>query len=121
MNSFRLIAFFGLAAVVAHADLTTDQKIADMNQLAALYAKRYGPYEWKRDVIGFDLMKLQPWLDRAAQTKDDLDFYDLLIDYVASLNDAHDVFTLQSDYEALLGFGVDIYDGKTLIDNISRT
>lgn len=121
MNTFRLTALFSLGALLAHADLTPAQKTADLTQLAAMYAKRYGPYEWKRDVIGFDLMNLQPWLDRAAQTKDDLDFYDLLIEYVASLNDAHDVFTLQSNFSASLGFSTDIYDGKTLIDSISRS
>jgi C-terminal processing protease CtpA/Prc len=121
MNTFRLTVIFSLGALLAHADLTQAQKVSDMTQLAAMYAKRYGPYEWKRDVIGFDLLNLQPWLTRAAQTKDDLEFYDLLIDYVASLNDAHDVFTLQSNFLAQLGFGTDIYDGKTLIDSIARS
>jgi hypothetical protein len=121
MNALRLTTLLSLGALLAHADLTPEQKLADFNQLAAMYAKRYGPYEWKHDVFGFDALNLKPWLNRVAQTKDDLDFYDLCIDYVSSLNDAHDIFTLTSNFSASLGFTVDIYDGKTLIDSINRS
>src|SRR5260370_11763569 len=121
INALRLTALLSLGALLAHADLTPEQKLADFNQLAAMYAKRYGPYEWKHDVFGFDALNLKPWLDRVAQTKDDLDFYDLCIDYVSRLNDAHDIFTLTSNFSASLGFTVDNYDGKTLIDSINRS
>jgi hypothetical protein len=76
---------------VANAQkLTAEQRAADLRSLAALYAKNYGPYEWKRDVLGFDLYNLKPWLDRAERLTDDLEFADLMVEYVASLNDAHD-------------------------------
>lgn len=102
-------------------NLTPEQKASDLRQLAALYAKQYGPYEWKRDVIGFDLFDLQPWLDRAERTTDDMEFLDLLVEYVASLNDAHDVLTFPFTFSASLGFSADIYDGQVLIDSISRS
>ena len=41
-------------ASLGFAQLTMDQKVSDLQALAGLYAKRYGPYEWKRDAIGFD-------------------------------------------------------------------
>src|SRR5687768_11802106 len=47
-----------------------------------MYAKNYGPYEWKRDALGFDLMRLTPWLQRVHHS-DDLDFQEALIEYVA--------------------------------------
>jgi len=97
-----------------------EQKIADFNQLAALYAKNYGPYEWKRDVMGFDALALKPWLDRISATKTDVDFWDLCVQYVASLQDSHDEYTLPSTYDAWLHFNADIYDGKVLIDGIDR-
>jgi C-terminal processing protease CtpA/Prc len=56
-----------------------------------------------------------------AGTKDDLDFYEVCVDYIASLNDSHIAFILPSNFAATLGFTVDIYDGKVLIDSISRT
>ncbi len=115
-------AFFVLlaSAVPGFSALTREQKLADLVQLASIYAKNYGPYEWKRDAIGFDLMNLQPWLDRAVATKSDLEFMDLLVEYVASLNDAHDFISFPSTFYATLGLTVDIYDGKVLIDGISR-
>ncbi len=102
-------------------NLTDDQKEADLRQLSALYAKQYGPYEWKRDTAGFDLLDLQPWLDRALKTQNDIEYLDLLVEYVASLNDAHDVVSFPFSFSANLGFYADIYDGKVLIDYISRS
>jgi hypothetical protein len=100
--------------------LTRDQRNSDLTQLASQYAKNYGPYEWKRDVQGFDLMRLTPWLQRIAQS-DDLDFQEALIEYVASLNDAHDYIAFPTTFSAALPMSVDIYDGKVLIDAINRT
>jgi hypothetical protein len=100
--------------------LTESQRIADLNQLASFYAKNYAPYEWKRDVFGFDLLRLNQWL-QDIHKEDDLDFQEVLIDYVASLNDAHDYIAFPTTFSASLGLSVDIYDGKVLIDAINRT
>ena len=117
----RLVLPLILLSAVASAQLTSDQKIADFQSLSALYAKQYAPYEWKRVLFGFDLLNTTGWLNRVRATKDDLEFYDLQIEYVASLNDTHDSFSLPSDFIASLGFAVDIYDGKVLIDSITRS
>jgi hypothetical protein len=98
-----------------------DQKVSDFQALSALYAKRYGPYEWKRDAIGFDLFNIAPWLAQIQATKNDLDFYEIMVSYVASLNDAHDYYSLPSSFAASLNFVVDIYDGKLLVDSINRS
>ncbi|MBI3679827.1 MAG: PDZ domain-containing protein [Acidobacteria bacterium] len=119
MISRMLCSLFVALAAVCFAQTTMDQRLADFQQLAATYAKNYGPYEWKL-AQGFDLLNIAPWLDRVRRAKDDLEFYDLCIEYVASLNDAHDLFILPSDFSATLGFTVDIYEGKVLIDSINR-
>jgi hypothetical protein len=121
MRSFRFVALFVCTAALGFAQLTLDQKLADFNQLVALYAKNYAPYEWKRDVIGFDLYDTKPWLDKIRESKTDLDFYDICVNYVASLQDSHDEFILPSDFVAYLHFDIDIYDGKTLIEAIDRS
>ena len=77
-------------AVSAFAQLTVDQRIADFQQLVGLYVKNYGPYEWKRDIIGFDLLNVKPWLDQVKQSKTDIEFYDVCVRYVAALQDSHD-------------------------------
>src|ERR1700730_19458205 len=101
--------------------LTPDQKISDFNDLVALFDKNYGPYEWKRDTQNFDLLNTKPWLDRIRATQNDLDYYEVLVDYVAHLNDAHDNYNLPSTFVASLPLTVDLYDGKVLIDSINRT
>src|SRR5258707_497943 len=115
-------ALLGCAcAVSAFAQLTVDQRIADFQQLVGLYVKNYGPYEWKRDALKFDLFKTAPWIDRIKAAKDDLDFYEIMVTYDPNLNDAHDNYNLPSSFVASLGFSVDIYDGKVLVDSITRT
>src|SRR5262252_1787541 len=111
----------GLAVSVAFGQLTLDQKTADFQQTAALYAKRYGPYEWKRDVIGFDLMDIAPWLSKVVATKDDLEYYEVVSEYVSKLNDAHDVFELPANFVANLNFSVDLYEGSLIVDSINRS
>jgi hypothetical protein len=115
-----LLLTLSITTAYAQEALTRDQRISDLTQLASQYAKNYGPYEWKRDVQGFDLMRLTPWLQRIHHS-DDLDFQEALIEYVASLNDAHDFIAFPTTFSASLPMTVDIYDGKVLIDSINRT
>src|SRR5437879_3609901 len=117
---FRLL-LLTLSASLSYAQLTMDQKVSDFQALAGLYVKRYGPYEWKRDALNFDLFNITPWLAQVQATRNDLDFYDVMSLYVSSLNDAHDVYQLPSTFQATLNFTVDIYDGKLLVDSINRS
>ena len=122
MKNIILLAVMSLVPAASFAQsLTTDQKIADFQTLAALYDKQYAPYEWKRQLFGFDALNIGPWLDRVSKTTNDLDFYELCVEYVANLNDTHDSFSLPSDFGASLGLAADIYDGKVLIEAINRT
>ncbi len=116
------VLLLALSVTTAHAQdaLTREQRISDLTQLASQYAKNYSPYEWKRDVQGFDLLRLTPWLQR-IQHSDDLDFQEALIEFVAGLNDAHDYIAFPTTFSASLPMSVDIYDGKVLIDAINRT
>lgn len=110
-----------LTAFVLPAQLTPEQKMLDFQSVASLYAKQYAPLEWKRDNLGFDLFDLRPWMERVRQTKDDLRYLELLSEYVASLQDAHSSYLVNSDFQAWLGVRADIYDGKLLIEEIDRT
>ena len=123
MHRLVLVAMLSavcVAAPGAQEALTTRQRDTDLVQLASMFAKNYAPYEWKRDVIGFDLYRLTPWLQRVHHA-DDLDFQEALIDYLASLNDAHTGIIFWSNFSASLPFTVDIYDGAVLIDSVDRT
>jgi hypothetical protein len=122
MKKTIIILILGLASTVAQAQrLTPAQKESDFRFLASLYATYYAPYEWKKQLLGFDLFDIKPWLARVAATETDLDFYEICVEYVASLNDTHDRFSLPSDFIARLPITVDVYDGKVLIETITRT
>jgi len=121
MRVFVRLASLVFAATAAFGQLTMDQKISDFLNVVGVYDKNYGPYDWKRDAFGYDLLNIAPWVDKISATKNDLDFYEVMVSYVASLNDAHDYYGLPSNFIARLNFGVDIYDGKLIVDTIDRT
>src|ERR1051325_3459383 len=110
----RLLLLFAIVLPCA-AQLTKDQRLADFRYLTDLYARRYASIQWKKTALNFDVLNVSPWLARVSDAQSDLDFYDLMVEYVSDLQDAHDQFLLPSDFDAYLGFGVDIYDSKLLI------
>jgi hypothetical protein len=110
-----------LAPAALYGQLTPEQRVQDFQNLAALYAKRYAPYEWKKQAVGFDVMDIAGWLGRIRGAKDDLEFYEIQAEYVASLQDTHSSFQTPGGFSARLGFTTDIYDGKVLIDGITRS
>jgi hypothetical protein len=121
MRLYYKVIALSFAASLGYAQLTTEQKVQDFQALSALYAKRYGPYEWKRDALKFDLMNIQPWLAKVQATKTDLDFYEVMVEYVSGLNDAHVSYLLPSSFVARLNFTVDVFEGKLLVDFVNRT
>jgi Peptidase family S41 len=118
----RLILVLSISTGVScWAQLTPGQKLEDFQNLASLYAKQYAPGQWKKQAFDYNLFNLTPWIGMVQQTTDDVGFYEIMSEYVASLNDAHSVYQNPSDFVADLGFSTDIYDGKVLIDSIDRT
>lgn len=116
----KYLACLVVLCPLAFAQLTQEQKLTDFRQLASLYAKHYAPYEWKRDVARFDLYDITPWLARVAATRTDLEFYEACVEYVAKLNDGHDLFEVPSDFVATLGFSLDLFDNRPMVYAINR-
>src|SRR5215510_4011834 len=116
----RLSVVLCCAPALCFAQMTAEQKTSDFRQLAAYYERNYGPVAWKKQVFGFDLFNTTPWLDRVAKSRDDIEFFEICTEYVASLNDSHSRYRLFTDWSASLGFTVDSYQGGILIDGIDR-
>lgn len=110
-----------LLSLPCSAQLTTDQKVAEFLYVADSYANQYGPYEWKQQVERYDLLDLRPWVERIRRTVNDIEYAETLIDYLSTLNDAHVSVAFPLNFSGNLGFTVDIYDGRVLIDSINRT
>ncbi len=100
--------------------ISMQQRVDDFTYLSSLLNRNYAPYEWKIKVSGFDMLDLEPWLKKVRDAKDDTEFYNICVDYVANLNDYNTFVTLPSDFEAYLGFTADLYDGKAIIESIDR-
>ncbi len=110
-----------LAASAAAQNLTREQKESDFRDVVNTMNGWYAPLDWKKELFGFDALQIQPWLDRVGQTKTDLEFYELCVEYFASLKDTHSYYALPTDFVARLGFSADLFEGRVLIDSITRT
>lgn len=103
------------------SQVTPDQRVKDLETIAALYAKKYGPANWKIQSLGVNLFNLTPWVVRVRAAKTDLEFVEVLEQYVASFQDTHSAVQLTANFTAALGLHTDLYDGKLLIDLVDRT
>jgi hypothetical protein len=116
---YRFVSLL-LLTFSCQAELSKEQRLADFRQLADVIAKKYAPYEWKRDGVKFDALAIAPWLKRIEDARSDLDYFEICAEYFAKLEDGHTFFILPSTFTASLGFSVDLFEGKVLIDQIDR-
>ncbi|MBI5084185.1 MAG: hypothetical protein HZB13_06260 [Acidobacteria bacterium] len=111
----------GAFSLVLPAQISPAQRRVDFEQLAGSVAKAYAPYQWKIDTFSYDALQIEPWLSRVAAAPDDLAYFEICMEYIASLRDLHSGFFLHSDFLAWAPVDADLYDGKALIDNIIRS
>lgn len=120
MRTIAVLAFISLSIPsIAFAQLTAEQKTLEFQNLAALFSKRYAPYHWKQQALGFDALDIKPWLERIRNSKDDLAYFEIVGEYIGSLDDGHTVFSMPSTFVAQNGLAADIYDGMVLVESIS--
>ncbi len=116
--------FFAVVIATAAAfaqNLTPEQKQADFRFMAGQFTTYYAPLDWKKQLLRIDPLNIRPWLAKIAQTKTDLEYYDLCVEYVAAFQDTHSSYILPSAFLARTGLQVDLYDGKVLIEFIDRS
>lgn len=101
--------------------LTEDQRVQDFQTLTGIYAKRYAPANWKIQSLGVNPLDVRQWLPRVRAAKNDLEFIEIMMRYVASFQDTHDLVTMVSNFNARTGLTLDLYDGKPVIELIDRT
>jgi hypothetical protein len=110
-----------LAAAPAFAALTEEQRVQDFQTLSAIYAKRYAPANWKIQSLGVNPFEVGPWVARVRAAKSDLEFVEIMMRYVASFQDTHDLVTMPSNFVARTGLTLDLYDNKAVIELIDRS
>ncbi len=108
--------------VPAAAQLTPDQREADLTALANYIAKYYVPASWKTAAFGVNSLDLRAgdYLRRVRQAPNDLAYFEVVQEYVQSFRDGHTTVSFPSNFVADLGISVDLYDDKPLIDGVNR-
>lgn len=119
MRAFRSFLIAAATAAAGFAQMTADQKVADFTSMSQFYVRHYTPANWKIEKFGFDLRDINPWLARVRATQNDLEYFDVCIEYLANLKDGHLAYRLPSFFQAYLLFDVDIYDNRVLVEFIS--
>jgi hypothetical protein len=102
------------------AQLTANQRERDFMTLANVFAKRYAPANWKIEALGANLFHISPWVAKVRAAQSDIEFLEICSQYVSSLEDGHAQYISAGNFVADLGFYVDLYDNKLLIDFIDR-
>lgn len=120
MKRMLLLILAIVASLPGRAQLLPEQRRADFEQLAAFVSRAYAPYEWKRERFGIDALRIGPWLERVRAAQSDLEYFEICAEYLASLRDLHTGFSVPSTFTASISLGVDLYDGRPLIDSINR-
>ncbi len=109
-----------MLSVSVFGQLPPEQRVLDFQTLVTFYARTYAPAQWKRDALQVNILDTAPWIERIRAAKDDLAYYEILMEYVASFRDTHTLIELPSFFRVRLGFTVDIFEGKVLVDTIDR-
>ena len=101
--------------------LTTDQKLADLQQLVSVMKAGYGPLEYKKNELGIDIDVLTTkYAELIKQTKTNGEFYYLIVQFVAEFRDGHFAASVPTKHAARVGFSVNWVNGKVYIDSINR-
>lgn len=100
-------------------NLKNEQYLADFEHMVHMLNKYYGPMDWKEELLGIDFFEyVHQYEDRIKNVVDDLEYFDLMFDFIAQFDDGHTTYTIPSTYTALLPFNTDLYEGKLIVDAI---
>jgi hypothetical protein len=120
MLKYLLIAVLLTGQAFAR-DLTVEQKLADLTQMVDIIKTGYGPLEYKKVNYGIDVDKLQDkYATLIKATKNNSEFYYLMVKFVAEFNDSHFGASVPTDHYGRVHFDTDLVEGKVLIDTVNR-
>ncbi len=116
---FLFLAILSIFHSSARADLTEKQRIDDATQVINLFHHNYAPFPWKEQLWDFNRNDIaNELMEKAATSKNDLEFYDAIVRYLASFKDAHVSWQIPSTKIALLPFDVEDFAGEVIIMSV---
>ena len=102
--------------------LTTEQKLNDFDQLNYMIQSQYGPFKYKQEVVGLNLLELkQKYKTQIEKTTTNAEYYYLLVQYVAEFRDGHFGIYVPSTSRRSVPVMTDLVEGKVLIDSVDRS
>lgn len=100
--------------------LTVEEKTLDFQQLVGRIKASYGPLDYKKEILGIDIDKLQAdYLRRVQESKNNEDFYYLITQFIAEFKDSHFGSSLPTDRRAVMPFHTDLVQNKVLVSSVS--
>jgi len=116
--AIAMISFLVSANAQAR-ELTTEQKLADFNQLVTSIKSAYGPLLYKSEEIGIDTNQLVNQYEKEiSASTSNREFYYLVVKFVAAFKDSHFSARVPTSQVGTLGFTTDLVAGKVVIDSI---
>lgn len=89
LSGLSLTVFSGCDPI-PRRQLTTAEKVADLHWIFSQYGENYAPLDYKQSRFSFDYEALKlKYLEDAALTKNNDEFYDLMFKFIAEFKDAH--------------------------------
>ncbi len=120
LRPLLVIICIAIAGFPSLAQMTTEQREHEFKNLVGLYARTYAPYNWKIQSLGVNALDIQSWVRRVRNAKTDVEFFEICSEYVATFQDGHARYVINSSFRADLGMWVDLYDGKVLVEAVDR-
>jgi hypothetical protein len=115
-----LLCTGGLTPVAAR-DLSTQERLADFDQLLGFMRASYGMREYKETLLSFQLEPTaKSFRDQIPSLSNDDQFYDLVSRFLAMFKDSHLAQFRPSSMSAKLGFEVRRVEGKAIITTVDR-
>ncbi len=104
-----LFAFILLMPMAFARPLNVTQKISDLDELIAQINVGYGPLQYKKSLLGTDVQSLRgKYVEEIKNTKNNSEFYYLMVRFVAEFQDSHFRASLPTDLVTSLGFSTDL-------------
>ena len=117
----KLVILFAMCLSAFGFELSTEQKLQDLEQLVNIVKTQYGPLKYKEEKLGIYLESLEEtYKKKIAATTSNKDFYYEIIKFVAEFKDGHFGAWIPTKLKGEVPFIVDLINGKILIDTIDR-
>lgn len=99
--------------------LSCRQRADDFESLVHMINKKYAPLQWKQQLLGVDILHEADLTQQMIMgTTTDEDYLDLAMGFLSRFQDPHTSMSIASNHVATLGFLVDLYDGRLLVDSV---